>query len=188
VIVELRQYPLRPGTADGFVALFDTHFVESQEEVGIQVLGMFRDRADPDRFVWMRAFPDMASRRAALEAFYLAPAPAWREHRTAANAAIADSDDVLLLTPEPGWSLPDLVARPPVGATEVPSSVVTVTVWPGRVDLGVPALVTAEVVNDFPALAVRDDKVTVAIGPHPPTDATPLQVLHLDPTPRSVLR
>ncbi|HMJ75802.1 MAG TPA: NIPSNAP family protein, partial [Iamia sp.] len=142
MIVELRQYPLRPGTVDGFVELFDTHFVESQEEVGIQVLGTFRDVDDPDRFVWLRAFPDMASRRAALEAFYLAPAPAWRDHRTAANAAIADSDDVLLLTPEPGWSLP----AAPIGTPDV-----AITVWPGRLDLGVPALVTADEVNDFPA-------------------------------------
>lgn len=179
MIVELRQYPLRPGTADGFVDLFDTHFVESQEEVGIQVVGTFLDLAVPDRFVWLRAFPDMAARRASLEAFYLAPAPAWRDHRTAANAAIADSDDVLLLRPVDGWTPPTT----PIGAPDV-----TVTVWAGTIDLAVPHLVTADEANDFPALPVRDEQATVAVGPHPPVAATPLQVLHLRPTPRSPLR
>lgn len=188
MIVELRQYTLHPGARDAFVELFETNFVESQEELGVQVFGTFRDLADPDRFVWLRAFPDMAARRTALEAFYGVPAPAWRDNRDAARTAIATADDVLLLAAEPGWSLPPRSERPPVGAAEVPSSVVVVTVWPGPVDLGVPALVTADEVNTYPALPVRGDRVAVVIGAPPPTDATPLQVLRLQPTPRSALR
>ena len=37
-------------------------FVESQENCGMTVIGQFRDLDDPDRFVWLRGFPDMAQR------------------------------------------------------------------------------------------------------------------------------
>ena len=38
-IVDLRQYTLYPGTRDGFVELFDREFVETQEAVGMRVIG-----------------------------------------------------------------------------------------------------------------------------------------------------
>ncbi|MGW3042566.1 hypothetical protein ACWC9T_21580 [Kitasatospora sp. NPDC001159] len=76
-----------------------------QRAVGITVGGRFRDLDDPDRFVWLRAFPSMPERRRSLEAFY--SGPVWHAHRDAANATMVDSDDVLLLrgpgfTPLPG--------------------------------------------------------------------------------------
>ena len=179
MIVELRQYTLRPGTRDDFARLFDEAFVASQEEVGITVVGQLHDRDDPDRYVWLRAFPDMVARRASLEAFYVAPCPAWRRHKQEANASILDNDDVLLLRPVAGWVPPSA----PVGTPDV-----TITVWPGTIGLAGPHLVSVDEVNDFPALPVRDEQVTVAIGPHPPVAVTPLQVLHLSPTPSSALR
>ena len=188
MIVELRQYTLHPGTRDRFVDLFDARFVESQEALGMSVLGQLRDLDDPDRYVWLRAFPDMEVRRRALEAFYLAPAPAWRDHGPEAVAMMIDSDDVLLLRPAAGWEPPATTSRPPVGTTEDHPTEIVVTVWPGTVELAGPHLVTAHEVNDFPALPVRDEEVTVAMGPHPPVDAAPLQVLRLQPTPRSALR
>src|SRR3546814_8907243 len=53
-VLELRQYTLRPHTRDTLIALFDSTFVESQEAVGMSVLGQFRDLDDPERFVWLR--------------------------------------------------------------------------------------------------------------------------------------
>jgi NIPSNAP len=96
-IVELRQYTLHGGRRDELIALFDREFVESQEAVGARVIGQFRDLDDPDRFVWLRGFPDMEARRRALEAFY--GGPVWQTHRNAANATMLDSDNVLLLKP-----------------------------------------------------------------------------------------
>ena len=61
------------------------------------IVGQFRDRRRPDRFVWIRGFPDMASRHQALERFY--GGPVWAAHRTAANATMLDVSDVLLLRP-----------------------------------------------------------------------------------------
>lgn len=96
-VIELRQYTLRSGQRDVLIDLFDRQFVESQEAAGMTIVGQFRDRRRPDRFVWIRGFPDMASRHQALERFY--GGPVWAAHRTAANATMLDVSDVLLLRP-----------------------------------------------------------------------------------------
>ena len=96
-VIELRQYTLKPAQRDVLIDLFDRHFVESQEAAGMTIVGQFRDRRRPDRFVWIRGFPDMASRHQALERFY--GGPVWAAHRTAANATMLDVSDVLLLRP-----------------------------------------------------------------------------------------
>ncbi|MEO8806318.1 MAG: NIPSNAP family protein [Burkholderiaceae bacterium] len=96
-VIELRQYTLRPGERDSLIALFDQEFVETQEAVGMRVLGQFRDLDDADRFVWLRGFKSMAARAEALAAFY--GGPVWQAHRHAANATMLDSDNVVLLRP-----------------------------------------------------------------------------------------
>jgi hypothetical protein len=68
-VLELRQYTLKPGERDVLIALFDRHFIESQEAVGMTIVGQFRDRRRSDRFVWIRGFSDMQNRHAALEQF-----------------------------------------------------------------------------------------------------------------------
>ncbi|MDQ2835432.1 MAG: NIPSNAP family protein [Acidobacteriota bacterium] len=96
-VVELRQYTLHAGGRAQLIQLFESHFIQPQEALGIHVLGPFCDREDPNRFVWMRGFPNMAERSRMLAAFY--GGPAWQEHRNAANATMIDSDNVLLLRP-----------------------------------------------------------------------------------------
>jgi quinol monooxygenase YgiN len=96
-ILELRQYTLHPHKRDVLIDLFDREFVETQEVVGMRVMGQFRDLDDPDRFVWLRGFADMQTRKSGLEAFY--GGPVWAAHRSAANATMIDSDNVLLLRP-----------------------------------------------------------------------------------------
>lgn len=103
-IVELRQYTLHPGARDTLIELFEREFLTGQEAVGITVGGRFRDLEDPDRFVWLRGFPDMAERERALRAFYYGPV--WKAHSEVANATMLDSDNVLLLR-GPGFPAPD---------------------------------------------------------------------------------
>src|SRR5262245_57858858 len=113
-VVELRQYTLKPQQRDVLIKLFDHEFVESQEALGITVIGQFRDRGNADRFVWLRGFPDMVSRQESLAAFY--DGPVWAAHRTEANNTMIDSDNVLLLKP----ARPELAFRldqNPAGAT-----------------------------------------------------------------------
>jgi quinol monooxygenase YgiN len=95
--MELRQYTLHAGKRDTLIAIFDRNFVESQEEQGMRIIGQFRDLDNPDHFVWLRSFADMASRAKALNGFYYGPV--WQSHREAANATMVDSDNVLLLKP-----------------------------------------------------------------------------------------
>jgi hypothetical protein len=127
-VVELRQYMLHPGKRDVLIDLFERQFVEAREAVGIAVIGQFRDLADPNRFVWLRGFPDMQARAASLSAFY--HGAHWLSLRDAANACIVDNDDVLLLRPARGQSGFALEgrARPPVGA-DVPTGLLVVTLY-----------------------------------------------------------
>jgi quinol monooxygenase YgiN len=158
-IVELRQYTLQPGQRAVLIDLFDRALAEGQEAVGIRLAGWFRDLDDPDRFVWLRSFPDMAARARALKAFY--DGPVWAEHREAANATMIDSDDVLLLRPaRPGSGFSLEIGEGPI--------VVSIHLFGEPVDdaaleqlereLG-PAsatLVTEESANNFPGLPVRE--------------------------------
>jgi hypothetical protein len=127
-IVELRQYTLHPGTRDTLIELFDREFVESQEALGIKVIGQFRPLDDPDRFIWLRGFPDMPTRARALEAFY--DGPVWAQHRDAANGTMIDSDNVLLLRPAgPGAGFVLHDRRPPPGSTRIPDGLVVATIY-----------------------------------------------------------
>ena len=92
-VVELRQYTLHPGKRNVLIDLFDREFVEPQEALGMKVIGQFRDLERPDRFVWLRGFSDMPSRKQALTDFY--GGPVWKANREAANATMIDSDNVL---------------------------------------------------------------------------------------------
>lgn len=96
-IIELRQYTMQPGQRETLIAIFERHFIEAQEALGMTVFGQFRDRVRADRFVFLRGFPDMASRQHSLERFY--DGDVWAAQRDAANATMIDWHDVLLLRP-----------------------------------------------------------------------------------------
>jgi hypothetical protein len=123
-VVELRQYVTYPGMRDTLVQLFEERFIESQEAVGIRVLGQFRDVNDPDHFTWVRGFPNMEARKKALGDFYYGPL--WQANRNAANATLYDNDNVLLLRPaSPGSGFAyDPGRRPAIGARKADSFVV----------------------------------------------------------------
>src|SRR4030095_3778261 len=127
-VLELRQYTLHPGRRDVLIELFDREFIESQEALAMTVVGQFRDLDEPNRFVWLRGFADMASRARALEGFY--GGPVWKAHREAANATMIDSDNVLLLRPaHPGSEFQFRNDRPPVGAKGTGKSLIVATTY-----------------------------------------------------------
>jgi len=179
-IVELRQYQLHPGKRDVLIDLFEREFVESQEVLGMTIIGTFRDLDAPDRFVWMRGFSDMASRATALDAFY--SGRVWQAHRNAANATMLDSDNVLLLRvvrAGPGFSSGER-KRPPHGASAIPPSLVVANIYYFASDVGPPfieffervvspALLAADILvratyvsetrpNNFPRLPIRENE------------------------------
>jgi hypothetical protein len=183
-VVELRQYTLRPGQRDVLIELFDREFVESQEAVGMDIIGQFRDLDRPERFVWIRGFADMEQRQQALTAFY--QGPVWKTFAEEANATMVDVDDVLLLrAATPATHFIPLPPRPPHGLSpgrpDAPAARIAITICllrqpvdPGFVDRrlrpalrdsGWPALAvlveeTSE--NTFPALPVRTGEHVVA--------------------------
>jgi hypothetical protein len=193
MIVELRQYTLREGRRDELIDLFDREFVEAQEELGIAVLGQFRDLDRPDRFVWLRGFTDMQSRRTGLTAFYTGSV--WAKHGPAANATMLDSDDVLLLR--------EIVAVPVFDRGTVnPESVLHATIWHWAGPFPDPAenaketlavLRTEYAANDFPRLPVREGEHALVWLTRSPLQAdVPVEVvktesLRLRPTHRSTL-
>src|SRR3989440_11795062 len=82
-VIELRQYTLHSGKRDVLIDLFDREFVESQEALGMKLIGQFRDLDNPNRFVWLRGFRDMPSRAQALTDFY--GGPGWQGQRRAGD-------------------------------------------------------------------------------------------------------
>jgi quinol monooxygenase YgiN len=179
-IVELRRYTLHLDARDTLIELFDRELVESQERLGMRLLGQFRDLDDPDSFVWLRAFRDMDTRKGALEAFY--SGAVWKQHSAAANATMIDSDNVLLLRPLAAIE-PDVDRRAPRGsagdapghlvvtiypldgarATAVPDAFLT-ELEPLLNEAGIDVLATYSTEhseNTFPALPVREGEVFV---------------------------
>jgi NIPSNAP len=196
MIVELRRYTLREGRRDELIDLFDRELVETQEHLGMAVLGQFRDLDRPDQFVWLRGFTDMQSRRAGLTAFY--SGPVWAKHGPAANATMLDSDDVLLLRA--------LVAVPVFdrGAAD-PESVLHATIWywagpfpdprnPTQSAKDTLAVLRTEyAANDFPQLPVREAEHALvwltrsALQADVPGEVVKTEHLRLRPTRRSTL-
>ena len=177
-IVELRMYTLHPGRRDELIRLFEREFIESQEAVGIQLIGQFHDLDDPSRFVWLRGFHDLAARAESLSAFY--GGPVWKAHREAANATMIDSENVLLLRLPPGtcgFSF-NRAYRPPLGSRTKQEGFIAATVYyldalvdpefiryfertirPVLVETGASMLayfVTEDSPNTFPQLPVRE--------------------------------
>lgn len=195
-IFELRDYALHPGQRDVLIDLFEAHFIESQNQVGAHVRGIFRDVDRPDHFVWMRSFANMGTRLHALQQFY--SGPIWQTHRAAANATMLDSDDVHLLQP---------VSAVQLGAARIEGALIVVDVLP---DVAGEELISAlgdkpDVLavfrtepseNNFPRLPVRTEKVAVVLRAAPaygipaPLSGlpTPLRSMRLRPTSRSPIQ
>ena len=172
-VIELRQYKIMHGLRDRFIALFERRFIESQEALGMRLVGQFRDMDDPDRYTWIREFPTMAGRAAQLDAFYTGPV--WQARRAEANPMLDDNDNVLLLKPSASGAGFGPVERKPHASADRGLMVATIHyLWKappegfapffdasGRVALekaGVHVLgsyVGEDRPNDFPRLPVR---------------------------------
>ena len=183
-VIELRRYLVEPDRRDDFVALFDREFTEAQEACGMVPIGHFRDRDDPRGFVWFRGFAHAEQRARALTAFYR-ESQAWQDHRAAANGALLDNDDVLLLRdarPGSGFD-PRRLARPAGTQTRAPSTVaVAVLMLTRAADEALVTAFEAEMLpqlaeragrtsyfvtdaraNDFPALPVREGEFAFVV-------------------------
>lgn len=98
MIIDLRDYTLKPNTRDRFVERCEAVIFPEQERLGATILGMFCDADDQDRIVWLRAMPNMAERQRILTAFY-AEGEVWRANHHEVNSWLVDSHNVLLVRP-----------------------------------------------------------------------------------------
>jgi hypothetical protein len=182
-IIELRNYLLKEGATGDFIRFFEEHFLFSQREEGMPTLGQFAVVGEPDRFVWIRAFESMETRRHGLSGFY--GGPAWKAHGPTANGMMLEFHNVHLLRPlapiadlTGGLSLEDRTSEP-AGALPPHAGLVAVDFYrsePGGLDRLVelfkrhlrPALVeqggqvlghfAAEMApNDYPGLPVYQE-------------------------------
>jgi len=98
MIVDLRDYTVAPGTRDLLVERFERLFMDAQEQLGATMLGAFRDADLPDRFVFLRACPDLPSRQRILTEYYERGAQ-WQANKAEVNSWLIDSDNVLFVRP-----------------------------------------------------------------------------------------
>ena len=179
-VLELRQYKIVAGKRDAFIPFFEREFVDTQEALGMRLVGQFRERDDPNRFVWLRHFDDVTRRAQQLHDFYYGPV--WKAHRDEANPLLDDNDDVLLLRPAATGDdfAPATTKRADVGASPPPPGLVVANIlylWKNPTDgfaaffdskmkpqleqAGLPVLgvfVPETTPNDFPRLPVRQSE------------------------------
>lgn len=126
-LLELRQYRTAPGQRDTLIALFERYLLDAYQDGGTRVLATFRDLDDPERWVWIRCFPDAASRGPALSRFY--GSAVWKREADATNATIADIAEAMLLT-SPQAPLSDLPHAPLAGQGAQNPHVYVINVFP----------------------------------------------------------
>jgi len=188
-VIELRNYLLKDGTTGDFIRYFEEHFLFSQRDEGMHVLGQFEIIGEPSRFVWFRGFDSMEARLRGLSGFY--GGPFWDTHRDRANSMMLEHHNVHLLRPlgpiaalTGGVSLEDRAGEPP-GALSSDAGLVAVDFYrtqPGGLDrlLGLfeqrlrPALVerghqvlghfvAERATNDYPRLPVTQDPALLVV-------------------------
>ncbi len=99
MIVEVRSYRIKPGRRAEFIEFFETRAVPALRSHGMRVLGPLLDIENPNKFVWLRAFPSLEDRDQMKEAFY--GGELWKNEMEAIAMPMLDSYDVILCEASP---------------------------------------------------------------------------------------
>ena len=70
MIVEMRTYRLKPGRREEFLSIFLARSLPAHQQIGMKILGPFLSVEHPDVCLFMRGFPDLASREPMKAQFY----------------------------------------------------------------------------------------------------------------------
>ncbi|MBD0369920.1 MAG: NIPSNAP family protein [Pyrinomonadaceae bacterium] len=100
MIVEVRSYRIKPGRRAEFIRFFETRAVPALRSHGMKVIGPMLDVENPNKFVWLRAFPSLEDRDRLKEAFY--EGELWKNELEAFAMPMLDSYDVILCETSPG--------------------------------------------------------------------------------------
>ena len=176
-VIELRRYTLKEGARDRFAHYFESYFPEAFQQLGAIVFGQFLERRNSTGFTWIRGFKNTGAQAIVNSSFYYGPL--WREHSSTMNSLMVDVSNVLLLRPlSPERGVVVFPAVDPVREAQGAQGVVVAQIFAvktnsvddfaqraestfaGYRDAGVReagVLVTLDVPNNFPQLAVRTD-------------------------------
>jgi NIPSNAP len=95
VIVEIRTYRLKPGTAQEFLRVVREEALPLLEKFGLRVLAAGISLAEGDDAYLIRAFPSLEEREEQENAFY--GSEAWRDGPRAAVMACIDNYHTVVL-------------------------------------------------------------------------------------------
>lgn len=98
MIVDLRDYTMVPGGRAKLIERFERIFMDEQERLGATILGLFLDADDDCKAIWLRAMPDLDTRKRVLTEFY-SDGEMWKANRAEVNTWFVDTDNVLLVHP-----------------------------------------------------------------------------------------
>ncbi len=100
MIVEVRSYRIKPGLREEFIRFFESRSVPALRAHGMKVVGPFLDVENPNKFVWLRIFPNLEERERMRNAFY--EGPLWKNELEAIAMPMLESYDVILCESSPG--------------------------------------------------------------------------------------
>jgi hypothetical protein len=110
MIVEVRSYRIKPGRREEFIEFFKTRSIPALRAHGMKVVGPFLDLENPNKFVWLRAFPSLDERERMRTAFY--EGDVWKNELEAIAMPMLESYDVILCETSVGCLFDDLRVEP----------------------------------------------------------------------------
>lgn len=111
--MEVRTYRAKPGSRAKLLDLLRARAFPLQRQLGMKILGPFPSTEDDVTFVWLRGFPDEASRASLKAAFY--GGEDWLGGLQAQAMAMLDRHSAVVVDDVAGlWSdCPDQVSADP---------------------------------------------------------------------------
>lgn len=107
MIVEVRTYRVMPGRRAEFLQFFESRAAPAQRDHGINVIGPFADVENPNKFVWIRAFPSLEERDRMKTEFY--GSDIWLNELEPVAMPMLESWDFALCETTTGYSQDDLI-------------------------------------------------------------------------------
>jgi len=91
---ELRQYRIKDGRMDEWVAFMEKEIIPFQVAKGMVVVGSFEGEEEEDLYIWIRRFEDEAERVALYKAVY--EDPHWLEELSPRVGDIMDRERIVV--------------------------------------------------------------------------------------------
>ena len=100
MIIEMRTYKIKSGQRGEFLKTFESKARSEHEKIGMKILGPFLSIEDGDTFFWMRAFPDLKSRKRMRDELY--EGKLWKEELEGKLMPILENYDVVVVEAKEG--------------------------------------------------------------------------------------